>query len=211
MTAIGVTASAVHIPAGGTDILLENFTSVADWSAGISSVAGGRTGNAGQVSGSSNATFTIPALNEDATVTVGFAYKVNTLAAARLFLQLLSDTNTLTHETFQVLTTGAITARAGGVAGALLGTTATGLIVINTWAYIETQVRLHDTTGAIIVRVNGTERLNVSNVDTKIGGTKTVFDTVKLAGGGSGATSLYDDLYITMGAGAPFKGDITVP
>jgi hypothetical protein len=194
-----------------TDVLLENFTSVTDWGAGISSVAGGRTGNAGQVSGSNTAAYTIPAPNESAVLTVGFAYKVNTLAAARTFLTLASDSGVANHTTFQVNTDGSLVARLGSAVGTALGTTAAGLITINTWYYLEAQVVLHDTTGTLKLRLNGTTVLDLAGIDTKFGGTKTVFDTVRLAGGGSGATSNFDDLYITTGPGAPFKGDITVP
>jgi hypothetical protein len=203
-------ASGVVVSAG-VDVLLENFTSVADWGAGISSVAGGRTGNAGQVSGSSTAAYTIGAPNESAVLTIGFAYKVNTLAAARTFLTLASDSGVANHTTFQVNTDGSLVARLGSAVGTALGTTAAGLITINTWYYLEAQVVLHDTTGTLKLRLNGTTVLDLAGIDTKFGGTKTVFDTVRLAGGGSGATSNFDDLYITTGPGAPFKGDITVP
>jgi hypothetical protein len=187
VSSVGIMASGV-VPAAGVDVLLENFTSVTDWGAGISSVAGGRTGNAGQVSGSNTAAYTIPAPNESAVLTVGFAYKVNTLAAARTFLTLASDSGVANHTTFQVNTDGSLVARLGSAVGTALGTTAAGLITINT-----------------------TTVLDLAGIDTKFGGTKTVFDTVRLAGGGSGATSNFDDLYLTVGAGAAFKGDITVP
>jgi hypothetical protein len=201
--------TAKWIPAG-TDVLLENFTSVADWTGSITSVAGGRTGNAGRVSGSGIAAFTIPAINENATATVGFAWQVSTLAATRNIIQLASDTAATIHDTVLVNTNGSLSARLGA-AGTTHGTTAAGLVVINTWYYIEVQVVLHDTTGQIKVRLNGTEVLNVANTDTKNGGTKTVFDSIRLFAGGSGSVALFDDLYITTGAGAPFKGDTTIP
>jgi len=206
----GIMASSVLV-SSGVDVLLENFTSVADWSGSMTSVTGGRTGNMGQLTGTLTAQFTIPAPDESADLTVGLAYKNTSLAAARLFLQFASDTATINHLTFQVATTGALVARFGGIAGAILGTTATGLITINTWYYIEAQATLHDTAGTVKLRVNGATVLDLNSIDTKAGGTKAVFDTVRIANGGAGSTSNFEDMYITTGAGAPFKGDITVP
>ena len=94
---------------------------------------------------------------------------------------------------------------------AAIASSATGVIVLNTWHYVEVQVKLHDTTGSATVRVDGTSVITIPTVDTKNGGTKTVYDTVRLSAGAAGNTNQYDDLYLTMGAGAPFKGDITIP
>jgi hypothetical protein len=209
MTSVGVMASAVVV-SSGVDVLLENFTSVAEWGAGITSVAGGRTGNAGQISGTTEALYTIPAANESDVLTVGFAYRISSLSASRPFLILRSDTAAVAHDTIRVTTAGAIEALLGGTTGGIIGSSATGLIAINTWYYIECQVTLHDTAGAVTVRRNGSNVLSLSGVDTKLAGTKTVFDTIGLRSSSS-TTSLFDDLYITTGSGGTFKGDITIP
>jgi hypothetical protein len=213
MPSAGIMASGVHLAAPAcTDVLTEDFTSVSEWSAtGITSVAGGRTGNAGSISGSSTSQFTIPALNEGATVTLGFAFKTSTLAAARTFLQLASDAGATNHTTVQANIDGSVVVRLGGTAGTALGTTTVGLIAANVWNYVEIQVTLHDTAGSMKFRLNGTELLSVGPVDTKLSGTKTVFDTIRLSGGGSGATAMYDDLYLSTGASCAFKGDPNLP
>ena len=84
------------------------------------------------------------------------------------------------------------------------------MVTAGTWYYVEIQAKLHDSTGFVIVRVNGVEVINASTLDTKDGGTKTVYDRVSMAMF-DGRVNQYDDLYITTGAGAPFKGSITIP
>ena len=94
-----------------------------------------------------------------------------------------------------------------------MGSTAAGLVAANTWVYIEVQVTLGDSpAGALEVRINGTQRLALTNQDTKFAGTKTVYDQVRLVRAGTNVsnTNRYDDLYITTGP-AVFKGDIVVP
>lgn len=198
------------VTASCTDVLREPFDNLAAWTGFLSSVTGGRTGNMGQLTGASTGAYTIPAAAENATITIGFAFKVSSIAAARVFLYLNSDSNGLHHETFSVTTTGAIEVRRGNVAGTVLGTSASGLIAINTWNYFEAQVLMHDTAGTVIVRLNGTQIINLTGVDTKAAGTKAVYDSVELSAGGSGTTHNFDDLYLSSGAGCSFKGDQTV-
>jgi hypothetical protein len=196
----------------GVDVLLENFTSVADWTGGtITSVAGGRSGNAGQLAGSGGVVYGSAFATEDATITVGVALKVSSLAAARPFLSVASDSSVTIHDTLRVNADGSLSVLLGSTGGVPFGTTAAGLIAVGTWYYVETQIRLHDTAGTVVVRLGGATVLNLAGVDTKNSGTKAVFDGVRLVGGGSGAVHLFDDLYVTMGAGAAFKGDTTVP
>ena len=84
--------------------------------------------------------------------------------------------------------------RRGNAGGTVLGTTATGLIAINTWYYIELQVVLSDTVGVVNLTIDGTSRLALTSQDTKNAGTKTVFDTMSLVGI-TGVTAKFDDLY----------------
>src|SRR5204862_3050679 len=95
----------------------------------------------------------------------------------------------------------------------IVGASAAHGMAVNTWYYIEWQIKLHDTTGFTSVRINGVQMFNVTNVDTKNAGTKTTYDRVRLndATANSGVSLWFDDLYITTGAGATFKGSITIP
>lgn len=205
-------ASAAVVSAGPcTDVLREPFDNLALWtSGGGATIVSGRTGTAAQIIGTNALRYTIPAISESATITFGFAFKIDALPAQRLFCQLTSDADTANHTTFQVNTNGSIQAQLGGTTGTVIGTSATGVVVVNTWAYVEIQVTMHDTAGVLKLTVNGTSQINVSGIDTKFGGTKTTFDTVRLHNSGAGATVQFDDFYLSSGSGCTFKGDQTV-
>lgn len=49
--------------------------------------------------------------------------------------------------------------------------TSTETISLSTWYYIQLYVRVHDTTGQVIIKLDGVEVVNVNNVDTKNTGT----------------------------------------
>lgn len=87
-------------------------------------------------------------------------------------------------------------------AGAL-ATSATGVILNNTWHYIEVYARINDTTGQVIVKVDNNEVINVTNVDTRNGGTGIITGLGPLHSSSNGAPSDYigsqqdyDDWYI---------------
>jgi Domain of unknown function (DUF4082) len=193
-------------------VLVEPFNNLDAWTNSGGTIVAGRTGTAVEFAGNANnARYTIPAASESDTLTIGFAYRATVVTAAiRRILSLWSDAAATEHIrldwnpndgrlSFQRV----LTALATSAAGALPND--------NTWRYIEAQIRLHDSAGFGIVRVNGTEVINASSLDTKQGGTKTTFDTLRLSVVLTSNTALYDDMYLTMGAGAVFKGDITIP
>lgn len=216
MTSIGITASAIMPPAYA-DVLSERFNDFTTNSWGnvtgsTTIIAGGRTGNGAQLTGTSSLHWTIPAINESDYLTIGFAFKLSAIGGAnRHLLIATSDTNTTNHTTIRVTPAGALAAVLGGVTGGAYATSADSLITSTSiFYYVELQVRLHDTLGSATLRLNGTTVASATNVDTKFGGTKNVYDAIRLMGT-TGVTEVYDDVYLTMGAGAPFKGPITIP
>lgn len=159
------------------------------------------------------ATRLFAAAEEHATMTVGFAYRLVTAAnnLERSFLSLNSDTGATAHVVLTLLDDGSnrIRVNRGGIVLATLSTS----LVLNQWYYIELKATLHDTTGAIEVRVNGQTMYQASNIDTKNGGTKTVFDSVSVSSGTYNGTSHMDDLYVCNGAGSTnnsFLGDLAI-
>lgn len=84
-------------------------------------------------------------------------------------------------------------------AGTLLGSTAAGTIIANTWHYIEAEVVINDSTGRVTLYVDGVQVLNLTSQDTRNGGTGVV-DTINISGN-TGNPSLstpsidFDDLY----------------
>ena len=83
-------------------------------------------------------------------------------------------------------------------AGTLLGTSANGVIALNTWHYIECEVTISDTVGVFSVWVDGVQRLNLTGQDTRNGAPTTV-DAIVIgnisAAAGQG-THQFDDLYV---------------
>lgn len=187
----------------------DNFTTNG-WSTSTFTIAAGRNGNGAQSAGTSNATYNLATPVQDATAIVGFAVRVSTLATARQIFQLRTDSAVTIVNTVIVEADGSISVRRGNAGTAAIGQTAAGLITANVWFYVECRVTMHDTAGILIVRVNGVERLNLTNVDTKPATTKLVYDSVNVLGN-SGGTHLFDDLYVDMGPAGTFKGDISLP
>jgi len=83
----------------------------------------------------------------------------------------------------------------------------------NTWYYVEVRVSIHDTPGAIEVRVNGVVDLLLTGIDTKANATLDVAEYLHLR---ALATATYwDDLYVRTEASSTevtggFLGDIKV-
>ncbi len=213
MTSVGVMASSVNIL--GTDVLLEPFDNLTAWtSLGAPSIqATGRTGNCLQCAGATARVDYLLASNANAYVTTGFAWQtLTTSTAQRVVAELWSGSNTqpqvrllyngTTAQTFTVY-------RGTGTTNPL-GTSSGVTVAVNTWAYIELQARLHDTLGSIEMRINGTTVINLTGIDT-LTNTDTTFDALHLTTALGGLTSRWDDLYITVGPGATFKGSITIP
>lgn len=147
------------------------------------------------------------------TFILGYALKFNRATNVDM-ATFKSDNAATTHLTFRALTTGAIEVYRGTSGGTLLGTTAAGVIPNGTYAFIEIKATLHDTTGAVDIRVNGSSVLSLSSVDTKNAGTKTIFDSFTLTGAGGGGQTLYfDDIYLCNTSGSAnndFIGDSKV-
>lgn len=190
-----------------TQVLLDPLETLANWT-GTATLRTGRTGIGMAITGTTFPFWAIPSGNQDATLTIGFAFQLTSLLSNRALVLLTSDTNTTNHTTIQVTTTGAMAVLRGGTGGLALVTSAAGLVAVNTWNFVELQVTLSDTVGAVTLRLNGTVIASGTGLDTKNVGTKVVYDTVELAGGGAGNTTTFDDLYIKTGAGETFNGDV---
>lgn len=95
----------------------------------------------------------------------------------------------------------------------LIGTPSTYALQVGVWAYIEVRMKCNATTGTCLVRVNGTEVLNLTGLDTSWDGTS----LTRFALGGQWAVShfafQYDDLVVMDLNGSvnnAFLGDVTV-
>lgn len=181
----------------------------------------GRSGNCLSLTGATSTPsivlYNIPSADQHATIILGCAFNaVNSFQNSNSspFLRFLGDTGTTTHVNlyFDSTSSGANITAARDTT--VLGTSSGLTFNTNQWYYLEVKVVLHDTTGSVVVKQNGTTILNLTNVDTKNAGTGSVIDAVRFRGRVTNTTTvLVDDLYLLNGAGSvynDFLGDITV-
>jgi len=127
-------------------------------------------------------------------------------------LRFSADAGVTRHVTININADGSIDARRGTTSGTLLGSaTSAGVFPANAWTYVEAKVKMHDTTGTVEVRLNGSSSpvLNLTGQDTKNAGTATTFDTFAFFGP-SGETTRIDDFYWCNNLGSvnnDFLGD----
>ena len=214
---VGVVASSVVISTGTvipTAILVEPFNDLTNWNAtsGTPTIVTGRTGTAVQIDTNVELIdYTIPAISESDTVTMGFAFRWTDATTTQRGVLILRSGGTSHVRLMLTASTGILTVDRNGSA-LTGGNSAGGLVVANTWYYLELQAKLGDApNGAATLRLNGTNVIGpLTGIDTKAGGTKAVWDTVRLIVNIGSATNQYDDLYLKVGAGQSFEGDTAI-
>lgn len=144
----------------------------------------------------------VSASEEDDVLIAGFGVYFDSLSIDTSLIYFGSD-NTGTdmgteHVHIRRNSDGTVSAYRGNSGGTVLGTTSSAVMPNqDVWYYIEVKVTLHDTTGAVVVKVDDVEVLNLSAIDTKNGGTDAVFDTVRLERDAVGSTIVrFDDFYL---------------
>jgi hypothetical protein len=157
----------------------------------------------------------ITAADESATFILGFAFRLGALpgSSQNCIFALTSDNRATVHLTLSVDGSGALVVKRGGYNGNIIGQENTpSFSSVDVWRYIEFKATLSDTVGVVEVRVDGrpTPVINLTNIDTKNGGTKTTFDSIlfnqNLMLPSSGTAC--DDLYLVSGVpgNAPVDG-----
>lgn len=189
------------------------------WTVNNGSVgAGGRTLNRCRfLDNSTSGRKTVAAADEHATFIAGFAFKAGlTPSPGNVFINLftfLSDAGATTHISIHQDANNALVVQRGAWVGTTLGTTASNVITPGTYQYLEVKVVLNDVTGSVVIQNNGVNVLNLTNVDTKNGGTKTVFESFSFNTFQNGVFFDVDDFYLCNGAGSvnnTFLGDCSV-
>ncbi len=146
-----------------------------------------------------------------AKVIIGYATFADRFTDSSTIAAFYGDTGTLAHLSMRFLTSGSIQLWRGGT---IVATSPSGVIRINAWHYIEVSATINDTTGNIVVRVDGTQVLTFTG-DTKNAGVASTIDRVDVYNGTTGANGwLMDDFYICDDTGAApwntFLGDVRV-
>jgi len=156
----------------------------------------------------------LPAADRHATLIVGFALNIPNISfPANDFFRLYGDNSATSHIDISFSTLNELIVQRGSTE---LGRTSAGILTLGAWHYLEIYVTLSDTVGVVKLRLDGLVPAgwsDLSGVDTKSGGTATVFDTVWFTASTNGNKPVYDDVYICNGAGSihnDFLGDCRV-
>lgn len=94
--------------------------------------------------------------------------------------------------------------------GTVLGTSATKCVVTDTWQYIEVKAVIHDTTGSVTIKIDGTTVLELTGIDTDANSSGQITE-FQLSGLASDIS--FDDFYLLDDTGANnnnFLGDVKV-
>lgn len=167
-------------------------------------------------SGSSSAgTYISRSVPASQTIIVGFAIYVNTMPTGDVMAFSFWEDSTK-HVVIRATSAGGFAAYRNTT---LLGSTAAGLFTTNTWYYVEIKVTIHDTTGSVVMKVDGTTVLNLTNVDTRNGGAVGTINLLFPFSDGSGSTTTsfgatrIDDMVVMDTSGSScndFLGDVRV-
>ena len=143
----------------------------------------------------------------------GFAYKAASLPIAEKVIFNYSESGT-GHVNIRLRTDGKFTAYRNTTS---LGTSSAG-ITAAAYNYLELDTSIHDSTGAITMKINGVSVLSLSSQDTRNGGSG-VITNISLAGANStgppgfSGYGDFDDFYLldtTGGTNNSFLGDVRV-
>lgn len=140
-------------------------------------------------------------------LSVNFAVRVTTFPAAQPPCHMVVENTATTQCGLQFKNDGSIVAgrfSGRGTAPTVLATSATGVILLNTWHYVQVDLVISDAGGSMVVKVDGVQVINVSTVDTKNDASIATANTVTIGIGNTAVngdgTIQYDDFYVTDGA-----------
>lgn len=91
-----------------------------------------------------------------------------------------------------------------------IAVSATSLVSIDTWFYLEVKIVFNNTTGSVVAKLNGTERINQTGLDTCVSANEYI---TKIRLYSNGDHVYVDDLYICNTSGSvnnDFYGDISI-
>jgi hypothetical protein len=170
----------------------------------------GRFGN-GVVAGANTSSQANVGILPISTVIVGFAFKP---AGTGFFFNLYQGPYPQVSLTRGA--SGEIVVYRGLTAGSPLATSATNVLPAAAWSYVEVKTTINNSTGSVVVRVNGVQVVNVTGVDTQEEPSLATADMVRLGQASIGLTAVgnaWDDVYICNTTGTvnnDFLGELTV-
>ena len=181
-TSVGSTPSPTGVMGRKYNMVSEN---------GIDIEVGRLAGYCMELASSSCEVFT-PSLTTDATLIIGFAFKIISGGANNIVVM---RTGSTVGMGVRWLDTGELSVRLGT---STIATTSTLALTSNTWYWLEFKVVCNNSTGSYSLKVGGTEVLSGSSIDTQAGASA-YHDNVYFS---SSLALSVDDFYICDGAGS---------
>lgn len=126
-------------------------------------------------------------------------------------LSVYGDGNATQHLTLTMDGSNNLQVRLGGTGGTVLATSTTPFPVTSQWRSINCYFKIHGSTGAAVVKVDGTTQINYTG-NTKNGGTNSTIDAFRMALPG-GTDNGIADLVMNDASGSlnnSYSGDIAV-
>ncbi len=156
--------------------------------------------------------------DEDDVVIVGARFYLNSfdIMAVGLggndFLIRLNENGTVTPHIMVKLTSGDGTIEVERSGGGFIASSVTGAYPINAWFHLEAKIKIHDTTGTVQVRVDGTDVINETGLDTRNGGTDGLIDKIEIGSAESNSAVLrVCDIYMLNEQGSAPLNDLIGP
>jgi hypothetical protein len=160
----------------------------------------------------------IPVGTPKATIVTGFAFRPRgNPHVAQHFMSFYDVSEDKEHVACQCLLGNTLRVKLGTFGIVLLGNVYDAFRP-ERWTYVEIKVTIDNTVGAVEVKINGIQRLNLTGIDTNNGATVPQITHVKLIGGEGNADSIdgsymFDDVYVANTDGATnndFLGPIKI-
>jgi hypothetical protein len=165
----------------------------------IDIVSGRREGTYAASQSGNNAGFKRRLASSIETIFVSFAFKpINNQPEGTFFRVMEND---VYHVSLAQDRNGRLTVYRGDpklLTGTLLGTSADTVLTVNQWRWLQIKIVIHDSTGSVEIRdASGAVLLDLTNQDTRNGGTSGVIDSVYMGcPSGTAQWGQYDDLHI---------------
>jgi len=141
----------------------------------------------------------------ESTIIIGARFKLDALNSSNEIINFFDDSTAQCE--VRIKSDGAIAVYRGSTE---IAVSASSLISIDTWFYLEVKIVFNNTTGSVIAKLNGTERINQTSIDTCAGANEYI-NKIRLY---SNDDHVYvDDLYICNISGSDnndFYGDISI-
>jgi hypothetical protein len=168
----------------------------------------GRTGGYALRMVNANCSFKTSALTTDDTMIVGAGVRSSNIASAANQPIIMMVDGVTAGMQVHINGDGTLTVKRGTT---VLGTS-TNNMSSNTWYYIEFKVVCHNSTGSYELRVNDTNWLSATGIDTQIG-SNAYHDVVKFTGSNFTSSIDFDDIYVCDSTGTRnnnFLGNVKV-